>query len=247
LLLARKGHRVDILVRKKHVCDHINQQRRNPLRLTEFEFPPEIRATTSAAEAFEGATYMCHAVPVQFSRAALTEIKPHLGPDVPILSLSKGIEQGSLSLMCDLLGNVLGPEHPMAFLSGPAFAKEIAGELATAVVIASNTPGLASEFGEILNSDVFRCYYPQDVVGVEIGGAVKNVIALAAGMCEGLGLGTNAMAALVTRGCSEVRAAGRRALRWARRRSRPAASAAWATPSARASARSRGTGRWACG
>jgi len=205
LLLARKGHRVDLLVRKPQVCDQINEQRRNPLHLSEFEFPALVRATTDPAEAFADAQYMCHAVPVQFSRAALTEVKPHIAPDMPILSLSKGIEQGSLSLMCDLLGNIVGDEHPMAFLSGPAFAREIAAELATAVVIASHTPGLAAEFGAILSSDVFRCYYTPDVIGVEVGGAVKNVIAIAAGMCEGLGLGTNAMAALVTRGCSETR------------------------------------------
>lgn len=207
LLLSRKGHRVDLLVRKRQVCDHINEQRRNPTYLSEFELPALVRATTDPAEAFRDAQYMCHAVPVQFSRAALTEVQPHMAPGMPILSLSKGIEQGSLSLMCDLLGSVLGEEHPMAFLSGPAFAREIAAELATAVVIASDTPGLASEFGSMLSSDVFRCYYTQDVIGVEVGGAVKNVIAIAAGMCEGLGLGTNAMAALVTRGCSEVRAA----------------------------------------
>jgi len=205
LLLARKGHEVDILVRKQEVADAINQQRRNPLHLSEFEFPPGVRATTDPAVAFRDAAYMCHAVPVQFSRAALTDVMPFITRDMPVLSLSKGIEQGSLSLMCDLLGSVLGEEHPTAFLSGPAFAREIASELATAVVIASHTPGLAAEFGEILSSESFRCYYTQDVIGVEVGGAVKNVIAIAAGMCEGLGLGTNAMAALVTRGCSETR------------------------------------------
>jgi len=108
-------------------------------------------------------------------------------------------------LMAEVLEDCLGSERPLAFLSGPAFASEIAEGLVTAVTIASADRELANDLMELLASTNFRALYSPDVVGVEVGGAVKNVIAIAAGMCEGLGLGTNAMAALVTRGCTEMR------------------------------------------
>jgi len=125
--------------------------------------------------------------------------------DVPVVSLSKGIETSTLCLMCDVLAECLGEERPIAVLSGPAFAGEIAAGLATAVTVACVDRDLANDLMELLATTNFRALYSPDVIGVEVGGAVKNVIAIAAGMCEGLGLGTNAMAALVTRGCSEMR------------------------------------------
>lgn len=141
---------------------------------------------------------------MQSSRVFLNEIKPHLPPNAPILSVTKGVEQTTFCLMNDIIQEVLGSERRAAFLSGPSFAKEIMDGQATTVVIASTDDALASELTEILSSVEFRCHTSRDVKGVELGGAIKNVIALAAGMCEGLGLGMNAMSSLVTRGCMEM-------------------------------------------
>jgi len=122
-----------------------------------------------------------------------------------VVSLSKGIETSTLCIMSELIPQCLGEEQPVAVVSGPSFAKEIVQGMATAVTVASTDRDLANDLMALFTSASFRALYTPDVVGVEVGGAVKNVIAIAAGMSEGLGLGTNAMAALVTRGCGEMR------------------------------------------
>jgi glycerol-3-phosphate dehydrogenase (NAD+) len=127
---------------------------------------------------------------------------------IAILSVSKGIETTTLSFMQDILEETLGEHCPLAFLSGPSFAREIVEGVPTSVVIASKDLDLAKDLAVLLSDDRFRCFTSMDAIGVQIGGAVKNVIALAAGMCEGLGLGTNAMSGLVTRGCNEMRRLG---------------------------------------
>ena len=157
----------------------------------------------------KNAHYVVHAVPMQQSRGFLNSVKEHIPPDVPILSVTKGVEQGTFSLMNDVIVETLGEDKRAAFLSGPSFAKEIMDGFATAVVIASKDDTLASELSELLSSVEFRCHTSRDVKGVELGGAIKNVIALAAGMCEGLGLGMNAMSSLVTRGCTEMARMGK--------------------------------------
>jgi len=162
-------------------------------------------ATADPKAALENATHLVHAVPVQFTRDTLRKVRKYIPEGIPILSVSKGIETKSGQLMCDLLHELLGESHSFAFLSGPSFAREIVEGKATAVVVASEDRDLASEFSDILSSRSFRVFTSRDVIGLEVGGAVKNVIAVAAGMSEGLGLGTNAMAALVTRGCIEMR------------------------------------------
>jgi len=171
-------------------------------------FPNTLRATASPKEALPDATYIVHAVPCQYSRDFLNSVSQYIPPNIPILSGSKGIETTSLGFMADILKECLGEDRPYAFLSGPSFAREMCEGVATAVVVASEDLILARDFAELLSDDNFRVFTTKDVVGVEIGGAVKNVIALAAGMCEGLGLGTNAMSGLVTRGCGEMRRLG---------------------------------------
>jgi len=138
----------------------------------------------------------------------LEGVKEYIPPGVPVMSVSKGIETRSLGFMRDILVDCLGTERSYAFLSGPSFAREICEGVVTAVVIASEDLLLADDLADMLSCDNFKAFTSQDVIGVEIGGAVKNVIAIAAGMCEGLGLGTNAMSGLVTRGCSEMRRLG---------------------------------------
>jgi glycerol-3-phosphate dehydrogenase (NAD+) len=205
---ARRGLPTTILVRSQEIADSINTNHTHPFYMDGVIFPTRLRATTNPAECLPDATYIVHAVPVQYSRTFLESVKMHIPPNTPVLSGSKGIETASLGFMADILRESLGDERPYAFLSGPSFAREICEGVATAVVVASEDLLLARDLAELLSDDNFRVFTSKDVVGVEIGGAVKNVIALAAGMCEGLGLGTNAMSGLVTRGCGEMRRLG---------------------------------------
>lgn len=204
-VLGRKGVQATLVVRKEAVAEQINTLRINPYYQSDLQLPEAVSATIDAEAAFRDADFIFHAVPVQFTRSALLKVAHLMPPDVPVVSLSKGIETSSLCMMSDLLPELLGEDRPMAFLSGPSFAAEIVQGMATAVTVASTDRDLANDLMELFTSASFRALYTPDVVGVEVGGAVKNVIAIAAGMCEGLGLGTNAMAALVTRGCAEMR------------------------------------------
>jgi glycerol-3-phosphate dehydrogenase (NAD+) len=204
-ICARKGIPVTLLVRDEAVADSINNKHRHPRYMSDLTLPVKIRATSNPAECLPDATYIIHAVPVQYSRKFLESVKDYIPPGTPILSGSKGIENASLGFMADILKECLGQDRPYAFLSGPSFAREMVKGVVTAVVVASEDLMLARDLADLLSDEAFRVYVSKDVIGVEIGGAVKNVIALAAGMCEGLGLGTNAMSGLVTRGCGEMR------------------------------------------
>jgi len=203
-VLSYKNIKSTLLVRQQEVADHINTNHRHPKYLSDLDTPSTMWATSDPIKALEGATYVVHAVPMQQSRKFLEGIRPHLPKDAPVLSVTKGVEQNTFALMNDIILETLGPERRAAFLSGPSFAREIVNGKATAVVIASTDDILASELAEILSGVEFRCHTSRDVKGVELGGAIKNVLALAAGMCEGLGLGMNAMASLITRGCGEM-------------------------------------------
>lgn len=207
-IVARQGHPTTILVRNEAVADEINTNHTHPTYMRGISLPPKVRATTQPEECLPDATYIIHAVPCQYSRKFLEGVKDYIPAGTPILSVSKGIETSSLGFMTDVLEEVLGEDRPLAFLSGPSFAREIIEGVATAVVVASDDLDLARDLANLLSDDNFKCFTSQDVIGVEIGGAVKNVIALAAGMCEGLGLGTNALSGLVTRGCNEMRRLG---------------------------------------
>jgi len=207
-VLGRKGVPTTLLVRSVDVANSINTEHRHPRYMSHIVLPPAIRATTDPATALSDATYIVHAVPVQFSRAFLNSLKHFVPPNVPVVSASKGIETTSLGFMADILKETLGTDRAYAFLSGPSFAREICEGVATAVVVASEDLELSHDLADLMSSENFRVFSSTDVIGVEVGGAVKNVIALAAGMCEGLGLGTNAMSGLVTRGCAEMRRLG---------------------------------------
>lgn len=207
-IVARQAYPTTILVRSEKVADEINNNHSHPTYMKGVSLPPKVRATTNPEECLLDATYIIHAVPCQYSRRFLEGVKEYIPAGTPILSVSKGIETSSLGFMTDVLEDILGEDCPLAFLSGPSFAREIIEGVATAVVIASDDLDLARDLASLLSDDNFKCFTSQDVVGVEIGGAVKNVIALGAGMCEGLGLGTNAMSGLVTRGCNEMRRLG---------------------------------------
>jgi len=207
-VIARQNIPTTLLVRDIETADSINRNRCHPRYMSDIRLPNLVNATADPATGLSDATYIVHAVPCQYSRQFLMNVKDHVPAGVPVLSASKGIETNSLGFMQDILQDCLGKNRGYAFLSGPSFAREICEGVATAVVIASEDLLLADDLADMMSSDNFRAFTTKDVIGVEIGGAVKNVIALAAGMCEGLGLGTNAMSGLVTRGCAEMRRLG---------------------------------------
>lgn len=206
--VARKGHRAIMLLRDKSVCKFMNRNHINPKYLREFKLPKDIYATTSAEDALEECDVLIHAVPVQSSRKVLEAIKDLVPKDVPVMAVSKGIELGNKKLMCDLIPEALGREPQqggVVVVSGPSFAQEIMDRRPTSVVAASKSPEAAEKVSRLLTSKYFRVSMTDDVLGVEVAGALKNVLAIAAGICEGLNLGTNAMSALVTQGNAEIR------------------------------------------
>lgn len=204
-LIARNGYPVSLLVRKPWVRDEINTNHRNPKYLSEYPLPPSLTATCDPEDAFSDAKLCVHAIPVQFSRKFLQEHKEFYHDGLDVLCTSKGLEFSTLSLMCELLPSILNGQRRYAYLSGPSFAKEVMMGLPTAVVVASDDKSFGHSLCDILSAPYFKVFTSTDCVGLEIAGAIKNVIAIAAGISEGLGLGTNSIAALVTRGCSEMR------------------------------------------
>jgi glycerol-3-phosphate dehydrogenase (NAD(P)+) len=192
--------------REAEVVDAVNQRHENPLFLAGVELPASLAATGSLSEAVADAELVVVAVPAQFIggiAAAFAELVP---TEVPLLSLAKGIEIGSLRRPTEVLVDAL-PRHDHArvgVLSGPNLAREIAAGQPAATVVAMADQPSAERIQALLSSDRFRVYTSTDVVGCEIGGAVKNVIALAAGMVDGLGHGWNSRAALITRGLAEL-------------------------------------------
>mmetsp|Transcript_41173 Transcript_41173/g.86357 ORF Transcript_41173/g.86357 Transcript_41173/m.86357 type:complete len:421 (-) Transcript_41173:2382-3644(-) len=207
-VVAKKGIPTTLLVRSDDVASEINETHRHPRYMSDIKLPRTVRATTDKKAALADATYIIHAVPVQYTRDFLATVKDFIPANVPILAASKGIETSSLGFMTDILKECLGEDRSYAFLSGPSFAREICEGVATAVVIASEDLMLADDLADLMAGEDFAVFTSRDVIGVEVGGAVKNVIAIAAGMCEGLGLGTNALSGLVTRGCGEMRRLG---------------------------------------
>jgi glycerol-3-phosphate dehydrogenase (NAD+) len=195
-------------VRDPNIVSGINNDRRNPKYLREFALPECVTATSNTELALERTDLVVHALPVQVSREVLAKVSPFIPSGVPVLSTSKGLEVASHKFMFEILQETIsadGNRRPLAFLSGPSFAKEIMQELPTAVVIACEKLETAKQIANMLSSPTFKVFTTTDYIGVEVAGALKNIIAIAAGMAEGMGLGMNAIAGLVTRGCSEMR------------------------------------------
>jgi glycerol-3-phosphate dehydrogenase (NAD+) len=206
-LLARNKPTLDVvlLVRDAATVQAVNERHCNERYLPKHTLPPNVRASTDAAEALKGADYVVHAIPVQQSSKALAALREHIAPTTPILCLSKGLEIGSCRNMSELIPTALGRKQPLAVLSGPSFAIELMQGLPTAIVAASEDVKLAVRVQRLFASSNLRVNTSTDVIGVEMAGALKNVLAIAAGIVEGLELGNNAMAALVAQGCSEIR------------------------------------------
>ncbi len=209
-LLAAKGHRVSLWVYESQVCLEIKASRENKTFLPGVILPPELRAVNSIEEAVSGKPVVVIVVPSHVMRKVSTDMAPFLDPQCIVVSASKGIENRSHLTMSGVLRETLPgvSEQRLAVLSGPSFAKEVAAKSPTAVTVAARDKDCARAVQRIFATDYFRVYTNEDVIGVELGGAIKNVIAIAAGMIDGLGLGLNTRAALITRGMTEVRRLG---------------------------------------
>ena len=197
--------KVVLWARRSDVAEQINTTRYNPGYLPGALLPPSIRATADAEEALSGATTVLLGVPAQTMRANLEQWAGLLSQDATLLSLAKGIELGTLMRMSQVIVSVTGADPSrVAAISGPNLASEIAECQPAATVVACSDSGRAVAVQRMLNSGYFRPYTNSDVVGTEVGGACKNVIALACGMAAGVGLGENTAAAIITRGLAEI-------------------------------------------
>ena len=204
-VLADAGGDVTMWGRRPDVVDAINETRRNPDYLPDCPLPERLRATTDVAEALDGASYVVLAVPAQTLRANLSEWRPLIGGDAVLVSLMKGVELGTCKRMSEVIREVADvPEERVAVVSGPNLAKEIALEQPSAAVVACTDEPTAQKLQLACMTPYFRAYTNRDVVGCELGGAVKNVIALAVGIAVGMGMGDNATALLMTRGLAEI-------------------------------------------
>ncbi|BBN16518.1 glycerol-3-phosphate dehydrogenase (NAD+) [Marchantia polymorpha subsp. ruderalis] len=208
VLLARNKAEMEVtlLLRDEAVCHSINEEHVNSKYFPRHQLPSNVRATTDPKAALEGAQYCIHAVPVQNSASFLRSISEFVPPTLPIVSVSKGLELSTMEMMSQVIPRALGnPRQPLCVLSGPSFSIELMDELPTALVAASKDKDLARAAQQLLASRYLRVNTSSDVVGVEMAGALKNVLAIAAGIVEGMQLGNNCMAALVAQGCAEIR------------------------------------------
>ncbi len=203
ILLHSKGEHVTIWGNFPDYVAQQREKRENYKFLPGIEIPPDIDYTAEPAEAAGGAELLVCAVPTQFVRGVFEKFAAHYPKGVPVVSVTKGIERNTLKRCTELLSELLDGV-PVAVLSGPSHAEEVARGVPTAVVVASKDTGLARELQDTFMAPTLRVYTQDDVVGVELGGALKNVIALAAGMCDGLGYGDNTKSALLARGLVEI-------------------------------------------
>jgi glycerol-3-phosphate dehydrogenase (NAD(P)+) len=204
-VLADAGGEVTLWARRANIAQQINSTRYNPSYLPGALLPPSVRATADAEEALTGVTTVLLGVPAQMMRANLENWKGLFSQDATLISLAKGIELGTLMRMSQVIVSVTGADPSrIAVISGPNLASEIAECQPSATVVACSDSGRAVAVQRMLNSGYFRPYTNSDVVGTEIGGACKNVIALACGMAAGVGLGENTAAAIITRGLAEI-------------------------------------------
>jgi glycerol-3-phosphate dehydrogenase (NAD(P)+) len=209
IVLGRQGpHQVRLWALEKEVCDSITRQRTNDLFLPSQQVPETVTPTNSLPQALEGAEIVVSVTPSHHCRRVFQQMAPWLTPGMLFVSASKGIENDTLLRMDEVIRQVLeatpGFAPRIGALSGPSFAQEVARGDPTAITIASQNSSLACTVQREFSDPCFRVYTNDDVVGVELGGALKNVIAIAAGVCDGLGLGYNTIAALITRGLAEM-------------------------------------------
>jgi glycerol-3-phosphate dehydrogenase (NAD(P)+) len=201
---ARGGRPVRLWGRDREGLANMAAGRRNERYLASAQFPDSLQVEPDLARALAGARDVLIVVPSHAFRALLTQLAPHLGPDMHVAWATKGFEHGSLKLPHQVASEVLGAERRVAVLSGPTFAREVGAGLPTAMTVASPDAPYARTLAHELSSANFRAYTSTDIMGVEIGGAVKNVLAVGAGLSDGLGFGANTRVALITRGLKEM-------------------------------------------
>ena len=204
--LAKQGYRVKLWVYEKDLAERISHSRENDLYLPGFTIPESVIPSSAFRETIEGAEVLLSAVPSHVCRSVYQQMLPHLHKDLVFISATKGIEEETLMRMSQVIRSVIAErfDPQIAVLSGPTFAREVANEIPTAVVIASEEPSLARMIQQGFSSPYFRFYSNNDIIGLELAGAVKNIIAIASGIVTGLGYGHNTIAALITRGLAEM-------------------------------------------
>lgn len=206
VVLAPRFKRIRLWVWEADLASRMAEKRENDLYLPGFRIPDNVEPLNDLPAALGQAEWVLMVTPSQHLRRVVEEAGAWLDPEAPVISATKGFEGSTLLRMSEVLHEVLSRRFPprIAVLSGPSFAREVAAGLPTAVTIASKENGLAQQIQQRFSGPTLRLYASEDPIGVEVGGALKNVIAIAAGICEGLGLGTNARAALITRGLAEI-------------------------------------------
>lgn len=210
IVAARAGHNVNLWARDWEVAKSINQHRVNSRYLNSVSIPANVTATNDLGEALQDASLILFAAPSHTARELLTAMTPLLGEATIIVSVSKGIEIETGKRISEIAKEVAGSAHSFVCLSGPSFAKEVVAGHPTAIVAASKDSAAARAVQNDLSFENLRIYTNADVVGTELGGSVKNVMAIAAGMTTGLGFGSNSVAALITRGLAEITRLARR-------------------------------------
>lgn len=203
IALAPRFESVRLWVHEADLAERMQQSRENDLYLPGFSLPPNIRVTSEMADALRDAPLILGVMPSHHARAVYAAMTPHLAPGAMVVSATKGLENGTLLRMSQVIAAEL-PGARIAVLSGPTFAREIAQGQPAAAIIASADEATAAYVQQAFSGPALRFYTNPDLTGVELGGALKNVIALGAGICQGLGLGSNPLAALVTRGLAEM-------------------------------------------
>ena len=203
LVLNKNGHHVTIWSYLKEEADEIREKRENPSKLPGVHIPEEIEITTDLQGSVEGKDVVVLAVPSMATRATAKKMCPYVKEEQILVNVAKGIEEGTLKTLSEQIEEEI-PQANVAVLSGPSHAEEVSRELPTTVVVGAETEETAIYLQKIFMNDVFRVYTSPDIKGIELGGSLKNVIALAAGVADGLGYGDNTKAALITRGIAEI-------------------------------------------
>lgn len=203
-VMAVNGYDVTVWAREQEICDDINTSHANSRYIPGAVLSGKIRASTDLGEAVEGRRLILLVVPSQYVRQVLQSAERSIAKDSVIISAIKGIETSTLMRPSQIIKDVLGKRMTCAVLSGPSFAKEVIAGMPTAVTVAAETIQTARELQQALNTKTLRLYAADDMTGVELGGCLKNVIAIAAGICDGANIGRNARAAIITRGLAEI-------------------------------------------
>lgn len=203
LLLNKNGHQVTVWSIDKAEVEMLDKEREHKSKLPGIHIPQEIKITNQVEEAVAGMDFIVLAVPSVFTRSTAKSIKAYVRPGQKIVNVAKGIEESTLMTLSEQIEEEL-PQADVAVLSGPSHAEEVGRELPTTCVVGAGTRETAEYFQKIFMNEVFRVYTSPDILGIELGGSLKNVIALAAGIADGLGYGDNTKAALITRGIAEI-------------------------------------------